>query len=68
MAEVLSTGHLNTNIQNENVYGVIQVHLNLFVDIGTFPEQIAITETFSKFRSFLDCACLLRANSTRDII
>ena len=39
-----------------------------FVNIGTFLEQIAIIEMFSKFRKFPDCACLQRANSPRDII
>ena len=42
--------------------------MNLFVNIDTFPEQIVIAEMFSKFRSFLDCACLLRVCSPRDII
>ena len=51
-----------------NMFGVIQDQLNLFVNNDTFPEQIVITEMFSKFRSFLDCACLLRARSPRDII
>ena len=39
-----------------------------FVKTGTFPEQIAITEMFSKFGKFPDCACLQRANFPRDII
>ena len=39
-----------------------------FVNIGTFPEQIAVIEMFSKFRKFPDCACLQRANSPRNII
>ena len=39
-----------------------------FVQTGTFPEQIAIIEMFSKFRKFPDCACLQRATSPRDII
>ena len=37
----------NKQQHTKNVYGVIQVHLNLFVNKGTFPEQIAITEMFS---------------------
>ena len=39
-----------------------------FVNIDTFPEQIAIIELFSKFRKFTYCACLQRAYSPRDII
>ena len=39
-----------------------------FVNTGTFPEQIAITENFSKFRKLQDCACLQTANIPRDII
>ena len=39
-----------------------------FVNPGTFPEQRAVIEMFSKFRKFPDCACLERENSPRDII
>ena len=39
-----------------------------FVNTGTFPEQIAIIEMFTKFRKFPDCACLQSANGPRDII
>ena len=39
-----------------------------FFNTGTFPEQIAITEKFSKFRKLMDCACLQTANFPRDII
>ena len=39
-----------------------------FVNTGTFPKQIAVIETFSKFRIFSDCACVQRANSPRGII
>ena len=42
--------------------------LESFVNTGTFPEQIAIIEMFSKFRKFTDCACLQRTYSPRDII
>ena len=38
------------------------------VNTGTFPEQIAIIEVFSKFIKFPNCACLQRAYSPRDII
>ena len=31
-----------------------------FINTGTFPEQIAIIEMFSKFRKFPDCACSQR--------
>ena len=62
----MSTRNLNTSIA-KRVRGDLGP-IESFVNIGTFPEQIAITEMFSKFRSFLDCACLLRASSPRDII
>ena len=29
-----------------------------FVNTGTFPEQIAVIDTFSKFRKFPDRACV----------
>ena len=63
----MSVVHLNTNVPNIYIYGLIQVQLSLFVNIGTFPEQIALIEMFSKFRIFLGCACSQRANSPRDI-
>ena len=66
IAEVLSTGYLNT--KTENVYEVIQVHSKLFVNRGTFTEQISLTAMLSKFRLFLDFACVQRASSPRDII
>ena len=50
------------------MYRVIQVQLSLFVKIGTFPEQIAIIDMFSKLRIFTDCACSQRANFPRDIM
>ena len=29
-----------------------------FVNTGTFPEQIAVIQMFSKFRKYQDCACV----------
>ena len=67
MVELISTGHLNTNIPIY-IYGVIRVKRSLFVYMDTLPEQIAIIELFTKFKIFPDCACSQGANCPRDII
>ena len=62
LAEHLSTLTFQKHVRSD---------LGLFeflVNTGTFPKQIAVIDTFSKFRKFPDCACVQRANSPRDII
>ena len=36
-----------------------------FINTGTFPKQIAVIETFSKFRKIRDCACVQSAKFSK---
>ena len=52
-------GTFSTNIPNICME-LFRFNWAFFVNIGTFPEQIAIIEMFSKFRIFSECACSQR--------